>query len=153
LLYVGVHCSSEFIIFTLGVSLPGLLCLWCALFFLCFFTFFIYFSLVNVYFWYLCGCPRLISQFRIWSWLHLQKLITACWVPHTVLAHANLPRPSHKSPSVQFFQPTALNYYYCWFCFVYSSYFSCPVSVIICHRSILLLFRILLFLVAYFRSE
>jgi hypothetical protein len=68
-----------------------------------FFTFFIYIGLLNVYFWYLCGCPGLISQFRIWSRLHLQKLITACWVPHTVLAHANLPRPFHKSPSVQFF--------------------------------------------------
>jgi hypothetical protein len=138
---LGLYYGSEFIILTLDVSLSGLLCLLCALFFLWFFHILSIIQLnkriLLVLVW-LSGTdftvPDLVGA--AFAKADHRTLGTAYSSGSCKLAAA-LPQKSVRTV----FQLTASYYYYCWFilyCFfflVYVMYWSLFVIKIYCHFS------------------
>jgi hypothetical protein len=131
----------------------GLLCLLCALYYLWFFHIFYIFQLnkrILLVLMWLSGTDFTVPDLVVAAFAKADhRMPGTAYSSGSCKLAAALPQKSVRTV----FQPTALNYYYCWFLLYIFYLFSCPLSVIIFHRSILLLFQILLFLVAYFHSE
>jgi hypothetical protein len=114
LLCLGLH-GSEFVIFTLDVSLSCLLCLLCALFFLWFFHILFIIQLnkrILLVLMWLSGTDFTVPDLVVAAFAKTDhRMLGTAYSSGSCKLAAALPQKSVRTV----FQPTALNYYYCWF--------------------------------------